>query len=211
MREILLRETAGVGAAIAAQHGGRVVPGVEADAKQMSLGIGRLVCGQSLVDLREVRAHFWAEVSQRAASVDECHQHDFAAVAVQVDGLTALIEQMKIRHGVARRGHVVLHRRTGVWLRLPDHHEVIQTQVERSGCIFIRQATAPSPCHPGAVRLRYWARPVCSGMVTGAHKAGDGVVADCHLAGCAIDRHNAAPQMIVSGFLRGRMIGAAAA
>src|SRR6267154_1122471 len=89
---------ASVGASVAAQHFWRVMPGIKADAQQMSLVVQRGIGGKLLLDGGEVAAHAYAVIGQRTASVDKGYQQYFAAKLLDRNALAALIQELEIRH-----------------------------------------------------------------------------------------------------------------
>ncbi len=67
-----------------------------------------------------------AEVGQRAARIDECNEQFLAPELAQMNGPPVLIPQCKIWNRIARRGHVINHRRLVIGLSLRHHHDMIQ-------------------------------------------------------------------------------------
>lgn len=106
--EGLVREAAGVGAAVAAQNPRGVVGGVEGDAEEVGLAVEGRVGLEGFIDIGEVTAHAGAEVGGLAAGVDEGEEDGAAAELVEVDGAIALVKQGEVGHDVAGGGDVVL-------------------------------------------------------------------------------------------------------
>ena len=99
MEEFSVGVVAGVGATVAAENLRSVVGGVKADAEKVSLVVEGWVGGEGFVDVSEVAAHAWAEVSELAAGVDEGHKNDLALELVEMDGAVALVEELEVGNG----------------------------------------------------------------------------------------------------------------
>ncbi len=116
----------GIGASVAAQDGGSVVGGVEADAEQVRAGVEVEVGGEKLVEFGEVAAHARAVVGERAARIDEGDEQDLAAELRDVDELAALVEQLEVGDGVAGIERLVGDGRLVVGLGLADDDDVVE-------------------------------------------------------------------------------------
>ncbi len=95
----------------------------------MRFGVERGIGGQLLIDDRKVVRDQRAEVGQRAARVDEGEQQRLAAELVEMNRAPILIAQLEIGNRVARRGHMIEHRRLVVRLALRDHDNMIEQHV----------------------------------------------------------------------------------
>jgi len=132
VEEALFGVLAGVGAAVAAEDGGGVVGGVEADAEEMGVGEEGGIGGELAVELGEVAAHAGAEVGEGAAGVDEGEEDDFAVEVVEVDEVVALVEEGEVGDLIAGGGDVVLDGGFVVGLGLGGDDDVGETGVGKA-------------------------------------------------------------------------------
>ena len=129
MQKFFVCVVTGVRATVAAKYLRCVVGRIEADGDQMSLLIERRISCKRFVDVGEVAAHTRAEVRELTASVDKGEKNDFAFELFEVDGTVALIEEMEVRHGVARSGNVIGDGGLVVGTGLGDDDDVVEANV----------------------------------------------------------------------------------
>lgn len=205
MLEGLFDIVAGVGGAVTAQDPGRVVGGIEADTEQMRLAVEGWIGLEGLVDFGEVVAHAGAVIGEWAAGVDEGHDDDFAMELVQADLMAGLIEQRKVRDGVARCGDMILDSGLVVGARLRDDDDFFEAHVLWAGGIAVgkeggRDEVAGMQFGEGGWIFK------AIGHGHGVHQAGDGVVLERDFAAGRVGAdYRATDWILLGGRIRGRV------
>ena len=145
------------------------------------------------IDHGEVVRDQRAKIRHRAARVNEGDEQRLAAELIEMNRAPVLIAQLEIGNRVARRGHVIEHRRLVIGLALRNHHNVIEHNV-RIGILRDQHIGGDGVA---GMQLAENARILqLVGHGHRIHEAGNGLMIHRHFAGRRIGRNHLPAQLV---------------